>query len=356
MIKRAGIRPRARGLARAIPRRVVLVTGISGAGKSSALKAFEDLGFETVDNVPLGFLERLAAPAGRGRPQRPLAVGIDIRTRDFDARALLAALHSLAARPPRGGGDRGASFSARVTPVGVHSLGRSPARAGEKARLVFLDAADEVLQRRYAETRHRHPLAGEGPLLEGIRRERRLLRTVRGRADLVVDTSEIGPSELKRVLAGHFGAGRSGMAVFVTSFAYRHGLPSEADLVFDVRFLRNPHYIPGLKPLTGLDRGVALYIRRDRHFPAFFRRLVRFVEPLLPLYASEGKSYLTLAVGCTGGRHRSVYVAARLAERLAKRNIRVELRHRDLETAAPAAHNRRPGRGRSRALRARKTA
>jgi len=300
-------------------RRVVLVTGISGAGKSSALKAFEDLGFETVDNVPLGFLENLVAPAGRGRPQRPLAVGIDIRTRDFDARALLAALHALAARP------------------------------GEKARLVFMDAADEVLQRRYAETRHRHPLAGEGPLLEGIRRERRLLRTVRGRADLVVDTSEIGPSELKRVLAGHFGAGLgAGMAVFVTSFAYRHGLPSEADLVFDVRFLRNPHYIPGLKPLTGLDRGVALYIRRDRHFPAFFRRLVRFVEPLLPLYASEGKSYLTLAVGCTGGRHRSVYVAARLAEGLAKRNIRVELRHRDLETAAPAAHNRRPGRGRKR--------
>ncbi|OHC82707.1 MAG: RNase adaptor protein RapZ [Rhodospirillales bacterium RIFCSPLOWO2_12_FULL_67_15] len=318
MIKRAGIRPRARGLARAIPRRVVLVTGISGAGKSSALKAFEDLGFETVDNVPLGFLENLVAPEAKGRPQRPLAVGIDIRTRDFDARALLAALHALAAR------------------------------AGEKARLVFMDAADEVLQRRYAETRHRHPLAGEGPLLEGIRRERRLLRTVRGRADLVVDTSEIGPSELKRVLAGHFGAGRSGMAVFVTSFAYRHGLPSEADLVFDVRFLRNPHYVPGLKPLTGLDRGVALYIRRDRHFPAFFRRLVRFVEPLLPLYASEGKSYLTLAVGCTGGRHRSVYVAARLAERLAKRNIRVELRHRDLESGATAAHNRRPGRSRKR--------
>ncbi|MEK7244670.1 MAG: RNase adapter RapZ, partial [Pseudomonadota bacterium] len=210
----------------------------------------------------------------------------------------------------------------------------------------FMDAADAVLQRRYAETRHRHPLAGSGPLLEGIRRERRLLRAVRGRADLVVDTSAIGPGELKHVLVGRFGAGGdAGMAVFVTSFAYRHGLPSEADLVFDVRFLRNPHYVPELKSLTGLDRLVALHIRRDRHFSAFFRRLVRLVEPLLPRYALEGKSYLTIAVGCTGGRHRSVYVAERLAERLARRKIRVELRHRDLETGSGVAHNRRPGRG-----------
>lgn len=304
--------------ARGRARPVVLVTGISGAGKSSALKAFEDLGFETVDNVPLGFLERLAAPAAKGRRQRPLAVGIDIRTRDFDSRALFAALRALAAR------------------------------AGEKPRLVFMDAADAVLQRRYAETRHRHPLAGSGTLLEGIRRERRLLGAVRRRADLVVDTSEIGPSELKHVLAGHFGSGSgAGMAVFVTSFAYRHGLPREADLVFDVRFLRNPHYVPALKPLSGLDRRVALYIRRDRHYAAFFRRLVRLLEPLLPLYAFEGKSYLTIAVGCTGGRHRSVYVAERLAEELAKRKIPVELRHRDLESGTPAAHNRRPGGRRS---------
>ena len=304
-----------RGLARATPRRVVLVTGISGAGKSSALKAFEDMGFETVDNVPLGFLERLVAPAAKGRPQRPLAVGIDIRTRDFDSGALLAAVRALAAR------------------------------AGEKARLVFMDAVDAVLQRRYDETRHRHPLAGSGTLLEGIRRERRLLRTVRGHADLVVDTSEIGPSELKHVLAGHFGTGRgAGMAVFVISFAYRKGLPREADLVFDVRFLRNPYYVPALKPLSGRDRKVALYVRRDRHFSAFFCRLVSLLKPLLPLYAFEGKSYLTIAIGCTGGRHRSVYVAERLAELLAKRKIRVELRHRDLETAASAAHNRHPGR------------
>ncbi|MBM3582770.1 MAG: RNase adaptor protein RapZ, partial [Alphaproteobacteria bacterium] len=177
------------------PRPVVLVTGISGAGKSSALKALEDLGFETVDNVPLGFLAGLAAQASKSAPLRPLAVGIDVRTRDFDSRALLAQARALA----------------RTT-------------AG-KATLVFMDAADEVLQRRYAETRHRHPLAGSGPLLDGIRRERKLLRAARARADLVVDTSEFGPGELKHVLAGRFGAGRgAGMAVFVTSFAYRKGL------------------------------------------------------------------------------------------------------------------------------------
>ncbi|MSO84749.1 MAG: RNase adapter RapZ [Rhodospirillales bacterium] len=319
MIKRAGLSPRAR----TTPRRVVLVTGISGAGKSSALKAFEDMGFETVDNAPLGLLEKLIAPAGRGRPQRPLAVGIDVRTRDFNVRGLLAALAK---------------------------------HAGKKAHLVFMDATDAVLQRRYAETRHRHPLAGSGTLGEGIRRERRLLRAARERADLVIDTSEIGPGELKHVLSGRFAAGaEGGMVVFVTSFAYRHGLPGEADMVFDVRFLRNPHYRPELKPRDGRDRAVAAYIGRDRHFAGFFRHLTQLVGPLLGRYAAEGKSYLTLAVGCTGGRHRSVFVAERLAQWLKKREIPVEIRHRDLETGAVAAHNRRPGRNRSRALRARKT-
>ena len=296
-------------------RRVVLITGISGAGKSSALKALEDMGFETVDNVPLWLLGRLvqAAPR-RGVAARPLAVGIDIRTRDFDAAALLATWRKLSARP------------------------------GTRPSLIFMDAADDVLQRRYAETRHRHPLAEGRPLREGIRRERRLLAAVRKRADAVIDTGGIGPGELKRVLEGRFGGGHgSGMAVFVTSFAYRHGLPSESDLVFDVRFLRNPHYDPKLKALEGRDRRVAAYIARDRHFSVFFRRLVQLVGPLLPRYAAEGKSYLTIAVGCTGGRHRSVFVAERLAEWLKKHKVPVEVRHRDLETVPPAAHSGRPG-------------
>ncbi len=303
-------------------RKIVLVTGISGAGKSSALKALEDLGFETVDNAPLGLLERLvqAAPHGSKSASRSLAVGIDIRTRDFDADVLLATWRRLSAR------------------------------RGARPSLVFMDAADDVLQRRYAETRHRHPLAEDRPLLEGIRRERRLLAPVRARADAVIETSGIGPGELKRVLEGRFGGqSGSGMAVFVTSFAYRHGLPREADLVFDVRFLRNPHYDPRLKPLEGRDRRVAAYIARDRHFPVFFRRLAQLIGPLLPRYAAEGKSYLTIAVGCTGGRHRSVFVAERLAEWLEKHKVPVEIRHRDLETGAPAAHSGRPGPGKKRA-------
>lgn len=297
---------------RAVLRRVVLVTGISGAGKSSALKAFEDLGFETVDNAPLGLLGRLvqAAPR-RGRAPRSLAVGIDIRTRDFAAGDLLATGRALSTR------------------------------SGTKASLVFMDADDDVLQRRYAETRHRHPLAEDRPLIEGIRRERRLLRPVRDAADAVVDTSGIGPGELKRILESRFGerAG-AGMAVFVTSFSFAKGLPREADLVFDVRFLRNPHYDPKLKALEGRDPKVAAYVARDRHFAAFFRRLTELLGPLLPRYAAEGKSYLTIAVGCTGGRHRSVFVAERLARWLEGHGIPVEIRHRDLETAAPSAHNK----------------
>lgn len=310
---------------RAAIRRVVLVTGISGAGKSSALKAFEDLGFETVDNVPLGLLGRLvqAAPR-RGRASRSLAVGIDIRTRDFVAGDLLATWRGLSTR------------------------------SGTKASLVFMDADDDVLQRRYAETRHRHPLAEDRPLIEGIRRERRLLRPVRDAADAVVDTSGIGPGELKRILESRFGeSAGAGMAVFVTSFSFAKGLPREADLVFDVRFLRNPHYDPKLKAREGRDPKVAAYVARDRHFAAFFRRLTGLLGPLLPRYAAEGKSYLTIAVGCTGGRHRSVFVAERLARWLEGHGIPVEIRHRDLETAAPAAHNKRsqprPGeRGRKR--------
>ncbi|MBM3565062.1 MAG: RNase adapter RapZ [Alphaproteobacteria bacterium] len=308
-----------------------MVTGISGAGKSSALKALEDMGFETVDNVPLWLLGRLVqGKPARGKVRRALAVGIDIRTRDFDAKVLLATWRTLASRP------------------------------GTKLSLVFMDAGDEVLQRRYAETRHRHPLAENRPLLEGIRHERKLLQAVRARADMVVDTSGIGPGQLKHVLEGRFGAGpNAGMAVFVMSFGFSKGLPREADLVFDVRFLRNPHYDPKLKPLVGLDRKVADYISRDRHFAPFFRNLVRLIGPLLPRYAAEGKSYLTIALGCTGGRHRSVFVAERLARWLAENKIPAELRHRELETSGSTAHNvrsaPRPGKARARRQGGRRT-
>lgn len=282
--------------------RVVIVTGLSGAGKTSALKVFEDLGYEAVDNLPVGLLPSLVRPADGEAMARPLAVGIDIRTRDFGVEPVAKALDALA-------DERGLDV-----------------------RVLFLDCDDDVLCRRFTETRRRHPLAVDRPLADGIRHERALVSPLKRRADLVFDTTNLAPGQFKRVLAGHFGVGADqGLMVFVTSFAYRNGLPREADLVFDVRFLANPHYVADLKPLTGRDDGVAAYVAADVAFPAFFQSMTDLLAPLLPRFSAEGKSYLTIAIGCTGGRHRSVFVSERLAAWLKQRGVRVELRHRELE-------------------------
>jgi UPF0042 nucleotide-binding protein len=280
--------------------RLLVVTGLSGAGKTSALKVLEDLGYEAVDNLPVGLLSSLVRPGEA--TSRPLAVGIDIRTRDFGIEPVRAALDALAAE------------------------------RGLDVRVLFLDCDDDVLRRRFTETRRRHPLAADRPLIDGIRHERALVSPLKRRADLVFDTSALAPGEFKRVLAGHFGLeADKGLMVFVTSFAYRNGLPREADLVFDVRFLSNPHYVPDLQPLTGRDDGVAAYVAADQSFPAFFNSVTNLLAPLLPRFSAEGKSYLTIAVGCTGGRHRSVFVAEQLAAWLKQQGVRVELRHRELE-------------------------
>jgi Predicted P-loop-containing kinase len=280
--------------------RVVIVTGLSGAGKTSALKVLEDLGYEAVDNLPVRLLTALVRP-GEG-PSRPLAVGIDIRSRDFGFDEVMGGIDLL--------------------------------RAGRcmDVRMLFLECEDEVLRRRFTETRRRHPLAVDRPLEDGIHHERALMSPLKRRADVVFDTSNLAPGEFKRVLSGHFGLEQErALAVAVTSFAYRNGLPREADLVFDVRFLANPHYVPDLKPLTGRDDGVARYVAADPAFPAFFRGVTDLLAPLLPRFIAEGKSYLTIAVGCTGGRHRSVHVAELLAAWLKEKGIRVELRHRELD-------------------------
>ncbi len=280
--------------------RVVIITGMSGAGKTMALKALEDMGWEAVDNLPLSLVASLVHP-GEGLA-RPLALGVDIRTRDFGVEPVLAALDRL--------------------------MGES----GLDVRLLFLDCEDDVLCRRFTETRRRHPMAVDRPLLDGIRHERALVSPLRSRADVMIDTTNQPPAEFKRVLAGHFRLeSAGGLVVFVTSFAYRNGLPREADLVFDARFLANPHYVPELKPLTGRDPAVAEYVAADPAFGPFLESLTRLLEPLLPRFAAEGKSYLTIAVGCTGGRHRSVAIAERLAEWMKRRGGRVELRHRELD-------------------------
>ncbi len=285
--------------------RVVVVTGMSGAGKTLALKALEDLGFEAVDNLPLSLLSSLVRP-GDG-VTRSLAIGIDIRTRDFGIEHFLAAIDRLMAD------------------------------SGVNLRVIFLDCDDDVLTRRYTETRRRHPLAVDRPLIDGIRHERGLVAALRARPDVtVIDTSNLPPAEFKRMLALRLGLeAERGLVVFVTSFAYRNGLPREADLVFDARFLANPHYVDALRPLTGRDRAVADHIAADPVYAVFFDSVTGLLAPLLPRFAAEGKSYLTVAVGCTGGRHRSVLVAERLAAWLREGGARVELRHREIEEAGP---------------------
>jgi RNase adapter protein RapZ len=287
--------------------RVVLVTGMSGAGLSTAAKVMEDLGYEAVDNLPLGLVGTLVEQnAGTGRP---LAIVVDSRNRGFTAVALVGVLDALRRMP------------------------------GRDVRLLVLDAADEVLQRRFTETRRRHPMAIDKPVADGIAHERALLGPMRDHADLVIDTSGLAMPDFRRIVQGHFRLSAApGLSVFVQSFSFKLGLPREADLVFDVRFLRNPHYDPALRPMTGKDAAVAEHVAQDPDFEGFWTRLTALLEPLLPRYAQEGKSYLTIAVGCTGGRHRSVYLVERLGGWLTQRGIDVGVSHRDLER-----HGVRPG-------------
>ncbi len=298
---------------------VLLVTGMSGAGKTSALKILEDMGYEAIDNVPLSLLDSLVAPsrAGRGRAgeerksrqeyRPPIAIGVDIRTRDFSVNSIVGELASLAAE------------------------------AAVQVRVLYLDCEDQELGRRYVETRHRHPLAGDRPVADGIDLERRLLSPLRDRADVTLDTTGITLGDLKRTLQGQFGLkAYPVLSIQVTSFSFRRGLPREADLVFDVRFLTNPHYQPALRPLTGKDPAVGKCISGDEDFETFFNNLTGLLQPLLPRYMAEGKSYLTIAIGCTGGRHRSVFVAERLAAWLGEQvdeinSGQVHLHHRDLD-------------------------
>lgn len=296
-------------------RQIVVVTGMSGAGKTTVLKNFEDLGFEALDNVPIYLLARVVDTGGEtvegahgeNNATRPLAIGVDVRTRDFDAATLTAFVKDLKGREH----------------LDVHVL--------------FVDCGDEELLARYTATRHRHPLAHDRPVLDGIRMERQLIAPLLDAADLHLDTTGRTPYDAKGFLAHNFSAdererGRD-MAVFVTSFSYRLGLPRDADLVFDVRFLQNPHYDPALRPLCGLDAAVQDFVGRDPGFSGFMERLTGLLEPLLGRYAQEGKSYLTIAVGCTGGKHRSVFVAETLAAWLEEKQTRVRLAHRDLPDA-----------------------
>lgn len=282
---------------------LVLVTGMSGAGKSSALRILEDLGYEVIDNIPLRLVPSLIAPGFgvRDGATNALAIGVDARTRDFGIALLLDEIDAFRSR---------------------HDLDVS---------LLFIDCDDEVLRRRFTETRRRHPLATDRSVTDGIAAERVVMANLRERADHVIDTSVSEVADLRRQIESGFSLDRqSGLSVFVTSFAFRDGLPREADLVFDVRFLANPHYVDALRPRTGLDPEVAAFVKNDPDFASFFDSLCSMLMPLLPRYADEGKRYLTVAIGCTGGRHRSVATAQMLEGRLREAGYPVSVKHRNL--------------------------
>lgn len=274
---------------------VLVVTGMSGAGKSTALKALEDLGWEAVDNLPLSLLPTLlAAPV-----ERPLALGLDTRTRAFDA----------------------AAIAARVT---------EERRAGRRIRILFLDCAGSELVKRFSETRRRHPLAGDRPAGDGVARERELLAELRRAADLVIDTTDYSTNDLRRAMTQRFeGALANPLTLTVMSFGYARGVPRDADLVFDMRFLRNPHWVAALRPLTGTDAPVTDYVVSDPAYRPAFDAIMGLLLLLLPGYGREGRSYVTVAFGCTGGRHRSVAVAEAAAARLGAAGWRAAVVHRD---------------------------
>ncbi|MDR3533384.1 MAG: RNase adapter RapZ [Rhodopila sp.] len=265
---------------------VVIVTGLSGGGKASILRALEDVGYEAVDNPPLTMLEEMIA-----RGDHKLAVGIDARTRGFDAAGVLDTIARLRTNPAL------------------------------RVQLVYAWANESTLLRRYTETRRRHPLAPQGVVSDGIAAEIALTESLREHADLVVDTSGLPIANLRRLIERHFGAGadQAQMIVSLVSFAYPRGLPREADLVFDARFLRNPHYDPILRPKTGMDPDVGAYVEADPDFVNFFARIAELIELVLPRFVQEGKKYATITIGCTGGRHRSVHLIEKLANHLTSR-------------------------------------
>ena len=271
-------------------RRIVLVTGLSGGGKASVLRALEDIGYDAVDNPPLGMIEDMVT-----RGDRKLAIGVDARTRGFDSGLVLAALGRLRSNPAL------------------------------RPELVYACADETTLLRRYTESRRRHPLAPQGRVADGIAAEQASTADLLAAADLVIDTSELPLAGLRQLVERNFGAGSdsdgSRLVVSLVSFAYPRGLPRDADLVFDARFLRNPHYDAILQPRTGLDPAVGAYVAEDPDFRVFFTKLAELVEMLLPRFIQEGKKYATIAIGCTGGRHRSVYLIERLAERLGARVV-----------------------------------
>lgn len=287
--------------------RVLLVTGMLGAGKTTALRVLEDLGWEVVDNFPVRLLDGLieSAPENSHGTRTPLAIGFDSRTRGFDPERVIAQVKALEKRED----------------IELNTL--------------FLDCSSQELERRYNETRRRHALASDAPVSTGIRAEREVLAPLRRWAELLIDTSEFTANDLQRVIREQFASSANEeMTVTVSSFGFSRGMPPIADLVFDMRFLDNPHWDPELRPQTGRDATVGDYIRRDPAFADAFARIRDLLLLLLPRYRAQGKAYVHIAFGCTGGRHRSVFTAEQIAAALREAGFSPTLLHRNLGSRA----------------------
>lgn len=288
-------------------RQLLLVTGLAGAGKSTALDVLEDLGWETIDNFPVRMLKRLVTMADDSRG--PLAIGVDSRTRGFVPTDIIALVKDLGARPD----------------LALTSL--------------FLDCAGGELERRFNETRRRHPMADGRPVLDGITAERELLEPLRRWAEVMIDTSAMTSNDLQTRMRELFAApeAEAALTLTISSFGFARGMPPLADLVFDMRFLDNPHWVPGLKEQTGHDAAVGKHIAKDPAFAEAFDRIRDLLLLLLPRYAAQGKPYVHVAFGCTGGRHRSVYTAETMAQALRGAGFSPTVRHRNLGSRAADA-------------------
>ncbi|MEE9434172.1 MAG: RNase adapter RapZ [Sphingorhabdus sp.] len=286
------------------PKKILLVTGLSGAGKTTVLKTLEDLGWEAVDNFPIRLaapLLELPSPEGRDAPALPLALGFDTRTRGFDAQKL------------------------------IEQIKRLQERSDLEVMTLFIDCAGTEIERRYAETRRRHPLAQDRPAIDGIAQERTLVAPLRRWAESVIDTSRLSASDLQAEIRDRFRVEVGApMNVSISSFGYSRGVPHNADLIFDMRFLKNPHWVEDLRPLTGLDAQVAEYVFSDGSFDEATGKIRDLLRYLLPLYDTQGKAYVNIAFGCTGGRHRSVYVAETFAKWLREDGFSPTVAHRNL--------------------------
>lgn len=277
---------------------LVIVTGLSGSGKGTVLHVFEDLGYYSVDNLPLELIPKFVELCQQSAEIRRACLVVDVR----GARAL----------------DR--------FPELIDDL-----RNEAKVFLLFLEASDEVLQRRFSETRRPHPLGGSDSLLDKIRGERTQMEPIQALADRVIDTSKYNIHDLRRLIVDRFGGDNAPvMLVTIESFGFKHGLPRDSDLVFDVRFLPNPHYLPGGKELTGHDQKVIDYVNSFPQTGEFIKRTTDLLSYLLPHYIAEGKSYLTVSIGCTGGRHRSVMISEEIQKRLGEEGFTTKVLHRDL--------------------------